>query len=252
MNSKYALVLAVVLGVVAAFAVRQYLDRIEADYRQKNEPVEVVFAREDILAGTQVREESLEPGLWPRQYLTDQVVPWIQRTERLVGKVASQRIPKGNFVSPQLVDVKRETSPSVGIESGRRAFTISTDMVRSVAGAVKAGSRVDVLGKVKAESAGGRGKPSASEATTVTVLEDVLVLGVGASGERRSREADVASVTVSVKPAEAAVLAYAQALGPLTLVLRRDGDREVTLPPAVDDRNALQVIQQLGRERAGR
>ena len=55
-----------------------------------------------------------------------------------------------------------------------------------------------------------------------------------------------------MKPAEAALLAYAQAQGPLTLLLRRDGDREFTLPPAVDSRNALQIIERLARERAGR
>ena len=60
MNSKYALVLAVVLGVVAAFAVQQHIARIEEDQRKANEPVPVVFAKEDILGGTQVREESRE------------------------------------------------------------------------------------------------------------------------------------------------------------------------------------------------
>lgn len=254
MNSKYALVLAVVLGVVAAFAVHQYIARIQEDFRVKNQPVPVVFAKEDILADTQVREESLEPGSWPFQFLTGQIVPWDQR-DKLIGKVASQRIPRGDFVSKQLVDVKREPSPSVGIEMGRRAFTISTDAVRCVAGAVKAGDHVDILGQLKGEAPAGGRKGGSQTSTTVAVLENVLVLGVGSSAGRswgRSREADLSSVTVSVKPVEAVLLSYAQEQGDLTLVLRRDGDREVSLPPGIDARNVLSLIQQLSRERAGK
>ena len=94
MNSKYALVLAVVLGVVAAFAVHQYIDKIQEDVRLNNRPVPVVFAKEDIQASTQVREESLEPKDWPFHYLTEQIVPWDQR-DKVIGKVAYARWPKG-------------------------------------------------------------------------------------------------------------------------------------------------------------
>ncbi len=253
MNSKYALVLAVVLGVIAAFAVQDYIRKERQKSLDQVRPVQVVFAKEDIPAGTQFREEILEAKDWPQHYLTDQLTVWSER-QSLVGKAASQRIAAGNPIFKDAVQMKPLAPPTAALERGSRAFTISTDLITGVAGMVKPGSHVDVLGHVRdLEPSGGRRGAQATGSATVTLLENVKVLGVGAYGGRhwgpRGREdTDVSSVTVAVTPIQAGLLAFAQKEGSLTLVLRGEGDLEQVQPPMVDGRTLLQVIQ---RARSG-
>lgn len=253
MNSKYALVLAVVLGVIAAFAVQDYIGKERQKSLDQVKPVQVVFSKDDIPAGTQLREEILESKDWPAGYLTGQLTAWSE-VEKLVGKVAAQRIPGGNPVFLDAVQTKPLAPPTAALERGSRAFTISTDLISGVAGMIKPGSRVDVLAHVRdLEPSGGgrRGTPSTQGAgtSTVTLLENLKVLGVGAYGGRhwgaRGREeTDASSVTVSVTPIQAGLLAYGQKQGPLTLILRGEGDLEQVQPPVVDSRTLLQMMQQ--------
>lgn len=254
MNSKYALVLAAVLGVIAAFAVQDHISKERKRLLDEVRPVKVVFAAEDVPAGTQLREGLLESRDWPSAYLTDQLIVWSDLEKNLVGKVASQRIAKGNPVFLDDVEVKKQEAPSATLLPGRRAFTISTDLITGVAGMITPGAHIDVLGHFRDQEAQasnprrGPQPPAAQGVTTVAVLEDVPVLAVGAYGGRhwgqRGREADTTSVTVSVTPLQASLLAYAQKQGSLTLLLRRDGDREQAQPPAVDGRSFMPLVQQ--------
>jgi Flp pilus assembly protein CpaB len=215
-------------------------------------PVQVVFSKDDVPAGTQLREEILEPKDWPKGYLTSQLTAWSE-VEKLVGKVASQRIPAGNPVFLDAVQTKPLAPPTAALERGYRAFTISTDLITGVAGMIKVGSRVDVLAHVRdlEPSGGGRRAPAvqAGGTSTVTLLENIKVLGVGAYsgrhwGPRGREESDASSVTVSVTPIQAGILAYGQKQGSLTLVLRGEGDLEQVQPPVVDGRTLLQMMQQ--------
>ena len=255
MNSKYALVLALVLGLIAAFAVQRHIAGVEAEAQKLNEPVGLVSAKENIAAGTQLRADLLESKDLPQRFMSEQFVTWNDQ-DKLLGKVASQNIPKGDLILKQLVEVNQPPPPTTGISNGRRAYTIATDLISGVAGMIKPGDRVDVLGHLRDLESGPaprRGAPAASggqSVSTVVLLEDVLVLGVGAYGGRhtggRGRDgADSSSVTLSVKPLEAEVLAHVQKEGALSLALRREGDRTQAQPEAVDSKTLAQTLQKL-------
>lgn len=106
-------------------------------------------------------------------------------------------------------------------ENGNRAMTIAVGDPQGVAGFIKAGSRVDVVAKMKApENAEG----DQHDAGTI-LLQNVRVLAVGHAADGEEEMSRYQLVTVEVTPEDGLILGFATNYE-LYLMLRNEGDEE--------------------------
>jgi pilus assembly protein CpaB len=139
----------VVIGVVAALALFNYVGGIEDRANEKAQRVEVFVVRQDIPEGT-FGEEAEQGSLIERDEVAAEFRPAnaITSFDQIRGKVAASRL-----VANQVVLTDMFVDPSVAAASfadrispsDRVAITISVDQVRGVAGLLVPGDEVNIL-----------------------------------------------------------------------------------------------------------
>ncbi len=248
-SSKYALVLAIVLGVLAAFGVHKHMSDSERKATDKVKPDKVLFAAQNIQEGQEIVLEFVETKDWPHDYVFDQLY-YEGEKAGLIGKIASSSISAGTPFLKRLVEPKQGPAPAEGIPINRRAFTLPVDAITGVAGMIKPMDGVDVIAHLKDADAQGARKGGGQSTTTITMLENIPVLAVGPQagrrwGGRRDAQAEISSVTLSVTPEQATLLLHVLKEGSISLALRRKGETTSTVPPVVDSQNLLRTIERL-------
>src|SRR6185436_8508446 len=214
------LILAVALGVGAAFTAQRWLEQ------QRQAPVgpsttqPVAVMRADLQVGQVVHARELATVDWPIAY-----VPQGASSDpaQLEGRVARRPMSAGE---PVLESALLPAGSQAGLVSviapTRRAVSVKVDPVVGVAGFVVPGSHVDVLVTVSRVDTDGR-------PYSKIVLQDVQVLAIDQKLEE-AKEGEpelVQVVTVETSPQDAEKLTYAAHEGRLQLALRNPTDREV-------------------------
>jgi pilus assembly protein CpaB len=218
------LILAVALGVSAAFTAQRWLEQ------QRTKPVAgqsetqpVAVMREPLQVGQVVHGRQLATVDWPVAY-----VPQGAHADpaQLEGRVLRRPLAAGEPVleSALLPEGARAGLVSV-IEPTHRALSVRVDPVIGVAGFVTPGARVDVLVTIETES----------HVVTKAVLQDLQVLAIDQKLEE-AKEGEpqlVQVVTLETTPKDAEKLTFASHNGKLQLALRNPSDREVVETRAV-------------------
>jgi len=216
------LVLAVALGIGAAFTAQRWLEdqrRLPAAIaKATTQPVSVV--RQDVQVGAMLRERELATVDWPLEYLPQGA---FSQPAQLEGRVVRRPLASGEPVleSALLPEGARAGLVSV-IDPTRRAISVKVDPVVGVAGFVVPASHVDVL--VTVERIDSDGFPYSK-----IILQDVQVLAIDQKLEE-AKEGEptlVQVVTLEVSPEQAERLTYAAHQGRLQLALRNPTDREI-------------------------
>ncbi len=233
------LILAVALGVSAAFTAQRWLEQ------QRNQPAgpattrAVAVMRADLQVGQVVHERELATVDWPLAY-----VPQGAHSDpaKLEGRVVRRPLAAGEPVleSALLPEGARAGLVSV-IDPTRRAVSVKVDPVVGVAGFVVPGSHVDVLVTIARIDLDG--KP-----VSKVILQDVEVLAIDQKLEE-AKEGEpelVQVVTVETSPQEAEKLTHAAHEGRLQLALRNPTDREIV------ETHSVGVSEVLGDRRAPR
>jgi len=230
------LAIAIVIGGVAAYLVntqlKQKVDAIGTDSAKTVETKPVVVAAINIDIGERLIPSILKTVDWPVAGIPKGAYTDIatavgsspagegQKAEDPTDpKIVLQTIQEGEVVLPYKISGpggRGGLAPH--IPDDMRAITISVNEIRGVAGFVLPGNHVDLL---LTSSLGQQGKKLA----TRVLLQDVVVLGVAQDISQKKNEPKVVkSVTLLVTPKQAQMLALAQTMGGLTLVLRKEGD----------------------------
>jgi pilus assembly protein CpaB len=230
-RSKNILMMAILLGVIAAFA--GYLG-LRALARQvvKNtskEFVPVVVAATDLTFGTKLDRTQLRVARYPKES-----VP--QGAFSDVDSVAGQTTKIFLTAREPVTETKlssRGGGLSMLVHRGLRATSLEVNQVSGVSGFVLPGDRVDVLCTV--DERGGVGN-----ATTRTILQNAEVL---ASGQKTKQEDNkpitVQAVTILVDPSGAEKIALGLHEGKLHLVLRNPEDNDTLRVAGLDTRDML-------------
>jgi pilus assembly protein CpaB len=153
---RRALVLAIalVLGLVAGFAIWRYLNGIESEFREAQEQVEVfraVVAIQEGTLGAQVLQgaaASFEKSQEQREDLpTDYIATQEQLEALLANRVAVGPISANEIlVESQWGTLSVELTPLVDlIDEGLEAVTVSPDVIAGVNGFVRPGDKVNIL-----------------------------------------------------------------------------------------------------------
>ncbi len=234
MKQKMVLILAVGMGILAFVLTHLYLkaelNKLTAGLRK----VPVVVAREDLRIGTVLDSsntaalEVFENGLSPRVFK-------LEDRNRAMGRSLNFPVKKGEPIMWHHLGVKSLTE--LGgladlVPSGMRAMSIPVSTETAVSGLIRPNDRVDILGTFSFID---QANPEEMETVTFTVLQDVTVLATGQETARveleissTRRRGSYNTVTISVFPEEAELLAFAMNVkGTLTLTLRDPEDNGI-------------------------
>jgi pilus assembly protein CpaB len=206
---------AIVVALLATFAVYRYLQRAAQSAQVPSQPV--VVAAQDMPEGARLDRLSLTVNSWP----VSTVPPGaFAEPDSLVGRVTRVAVFKGEPIVPgRLAPPGTGPGLEVKITPGKRAMAVKINDVIGLAGLIQPNSRVDVLVTLKEEG-------STDKQRAKLFMNDIRVLSVGTQVERGEdgKAISATTATLEVSPSEAERLAVATNQGSIQLVLRGYGD----------------------------
>ena len=217
------LAVAVILGGVAAFLARSWLQSHSAP-TDGQRTVSILVASGALAFGAPISAADVKEVDWPVQSRPDGA---FANFAELVKN--GRRISLSPFVRDEPIIASKVSAPdqraslSTVIEKGKRAVTVAVDDVRGVAGFIFPGDFVDV---VLTRTDNSNGPQNFSE----VILQHVKVLAIDQmAGQRQEHPTVAKAVTVEVDPEQALKILLAVNVGKLSLILRQPA--EVALGP---------------------
>lgn len=236
---KKGVILPLILAFIAASIYWWILSSKEKEMARNYETAQVLVAKYDLPARTVIKEDLVMLQEIPRIYIQKDAYEIRNASDikMVVNLVSAIRIPKGNQITQSaLLALSPEAGLSVKVPPNLRGAVLPID--NNLARLIKPGDRVDVLVTFEAIMADGR-----KERVTATILQNVLVLGVGTNlgqglnsymaAKKEKQEAaanafsDKASLSLALNPIESQYLALSQKNGDVNVVVRGLGDVEV-------------------------
>jgi pilus assembly protein CpaB len=227
MRTRLALLAAVVLGIVAAIGVRSYIKEVDRKSVEGRKLVGILVARETLKRGDEVRDSLVREQQVDQAAVTGMHILYDQR-RGYIGQRVTRQVPTGEAILKEdFITISEE--PSIDrqrIRPGWRAITLGADQISGVAGLIRPGSRVDIIGTFRER---GVGPEAAAAEETLLLAANVEVLAIDnrsemrvpvRPGRRSPFEQGYSSITLHVLPIEASILAYAQTAGKLVFILR--------------------------------
>lgn len=231
-NKKY-LIFALLCATVASFLVYRVVKIASRPIIVEPPKVEIVFAKTTIPARTIITAEQLEIKSVPREAVTPDLATEI---DAVLGMITKSELIQGEPVNVNRLFRKGDKlSLSAIIPKGMRAITIPVDEVIGVAGFVKPGEKVDLIGTMQPKGKG--------ESSSWTLLQDVEVLAVsqdmGISNPAASTAKVGTSVTLAVTPLQAEKVILSKEKGTIHLALRPVLKEEEQVIPAVSESDLI-------------
>lgn len=256
-------VVAVLLALTGAFAVRQFLEQRDGTAPiaattdgSEAEVVLIPVAVTDLESGRVIRESDFanvkmsRPDFSKSQYAQK---VFVNRVEQLKGRVLRTEVPTGSTVGPTQLYAEG-TGPTVAdkLPEGMRAVTVKVSGAGFADGFASPGTFVDVLFRSSGLDEDTKDVPE----TTITAMTRIEVLAVDATpypqskpeASRRSSDTQEARVTFSVKPSQATMLKALEDRGEISLALRPLAEAGDAVAQGVDEdpeveRHAQTVMQ---------
>jgi pilus assembly protein CpaB len=217
-NNITVLVIALVLGVIAALLARNWLVGHRSNAAQGTGTI--VVAAAPLGFGTQVTAENVKEIPWSTTALPEGAFATKQellnggRRMALVSIALNEPVLKGRITAPG----QRAALSSI-LDPGKRAVTVRVDDVRGVAGFIQPGDRVDVV-LIRTES-----ESRIKEGYSDVILQNAKVLAIDQiTGERPEQPTVAKAVTLEVSSEEAQKILLATNVGRLTLILRQSAE----------------------------
>lgn len=230
------IVLALVFGMLAAFAVYQVAMRPAKP--ASVEEVEIYVAKENLDAGTMLDTAMLEKKKFPADRLPTHHV---KDEAILKDRTVKITILQGDPIDDRRLGDKNTRGLTPMFEPGERAFTCTVvDSASAGSGFILPQSMVDVLVTLKGK--GGNDDPESRDSVTNMLLQRVQVLAVGQTiappkeSKMDEKAAKFRTVTLRVKADQALLLQHAASMGVLHLVLRHPKDDSTETIKPVGDR----------------
>lgn len=220
----------ILVSLLAVAGIALYVNNVKRQVADERRMVKVLIAEKDIVPGTifedLVKDDLVASKSIPKRYLVDGAVA---SPSRFKGRVTKVAVAKGE----QLTFAKFETSISkaaftIRLKPDMRAISIPYDEVKCVAGAIRAGDRVDVVITVGKEETG---DDSFSKLTLqnieVLALTDAVDPPRAGQGQQegaalaadRETQAVKKTITLAVQAGDVEKLVYGELRGRVWLAL---------------------------------
>jgi len=233
MKNKLILILAVVIGLIAAGGIYMYLADMKKTYQVSGDFAGVPVANQRIPARTQITSQMFDIKDVPVKYINERAAV---EAKEVLGKTAKSDIWPGEQILRDELANDKDAADGLPflLQPGKRAVTIAVNEVSGIAGLVKPGDRVDVMGTFDLQSAGSQEKSG----ITSLLIQDASVLATDQSTTQATgntqdgkKVAPAHTITLSVTPEQAQPLILCSEKGSIRLLLRPATDQEsVNLP----------------------
>ena len=236
-NSILILLVAIVMGGIAAFLARNWL----LSRPQATAPTTtVIAAARQLPFGTPLTEDSVVEMPWAATAVPEGSFPSKAALFKEGRRIALATIQQNEpILTSKITGPGQRASLSTLLDQDKRAITIRVDDVRGVAGFVLPNDRVDVV-LIRAATDGGGHRQSD------LLLQDVKVIAVDQiASQQKDNPVVVKAVTLEVTPFQAQKISLATSVGSLSLILRKAGDANV-----VADRRVTESDLSEGEARA--
>jgi pilus assembly protein CpaB len=219
MNGRRILLLSLILALIATISFSIYIRPSESTSASVG-TVEVMVATKDIPKNTTINKDMLTKKNVPKDVVPVGVET---RPEQVIGKIAVENINANEpFVSNRLLDPNSDMAMlTYKIPKGKRAITLAYNDVMGVAGFIRPGDRVDVIGTFDPDIM----KQTINQDISKVLLQNIQVLAVGskkADGAKSDtpENAPLATITLAATPEEAELLTFTEERGSVRLLLR--------------------------------
>jgi pilus assembly protein CpaB len=221
-SNLVVLLLALVMGSVAALMARSWIDRHTSPQAEVVTNT-ILVAAAPLPFGTILAENNVSEIPWAGPQIPEgafaKKIDLLKDGRRIV---LSPMERSEMIIRPKVTAPGQRASLSVLLEEGQRAVTVRVDDIRGVAGFILPGDRVDVM-LLRTETRQGETENSAD-----VLLEYVKVLAIDQVLNDRPDQPTVATVakavTLQVSPEQAQKLLLAGNVGKLSLVLRQPAE----------------------------
>jgi pilus assembly protein CpaB len=259
MKNKLPLVVAILIGIAAIFAIRSYVNKVEQRAQEQLKGDRIVAAAIDIPAGTEITPQMIAPKEVPRQFIPAQAIQGSTEARRVIGRKTRVALRAGDMI--QYSDLTSEARGGLSsiIPAGEGAYTISVPKGVKP-GLIQPGDHIDIIGSFSVPKPA-QAMPNASimrnnptDIANVVLLQNVTVLAVGEmlGGTVRGDSAGGSDLTLALTLREAQLLMFASQQGEIGAVLRREGTTEVLTgnnTPRVTFDNISDIIGDLYNQR---
>ena len=217
------LIVAVILGGLAAFLARSWLQNHSA-YANSQKTVPILVANGSVAFGAPIGAKDVRQIDWPAQSSPEGAFASFAELTKDGRRIALSPLVRDEpIIASKVSAPDQRASLSTLIEKGKRAVTVAVDDVRGVAGFIFPGDFVDVA---VTRTDNSTGPQSFSE----VILQHVKVLAIDQmAGQRQEHPTVAKAVTVEVDPDQALRILLAANVGKLSLILRQPA--EVALAP---------------------
>ena len=232
------------LAAVAVISLWLWSQSVVKDVGGGNK-VWVTVAAEDMGPGQRVNKASLAYREVPESYIHPGTVLRSEANE-ILNHAVSDKIAQGQpFLWSNFGQVKGNGASRLSqvVQKGQRALTIPVDLAGSLAGQLRPGDHVDIMGTFA--------RNQGTDYATVTLLQNVLVVAIGdVRGDSAEAEGNpsggpggrtFSSITVSTDLEEAELLVFAMQRGPVNIALRSAEDIETE--EQVPDKNFGDIFE---------
>src|SRR3954470_23052722 len=239
-NNSIILFLAIVMGGIAAFMARHWLESHAVTPAIGQGVGTIVVAAQPLGFGVALSPDNIVEIPWAAKALPEGAFvskgDLLKDGRRVVLSALDRNEP---VLRSKLTQPGQRASLSALLEPGKRAVTVRVDDVRGVAGFVLPGDFVDVV-------LIGEDPAVKREGYSDILLQHVKVLAIDQLASERQEQPTVAkAVTVEVTPEQAQKILLASNVGKLSLILRQPGDVNADSARRVTERD-------LGRDRPRR
>jgi len=218
-NSIFILVIAIVMGGIAAFLARNWLiSRTQATATTTT----ILAAAKQLPFGTTLTDDSVVEMPWAAKVLPEGSFSSKEALFKDGRRIALAMIQQNEpILTSKITGPGQRASLSTLLDQDKRAITVRVDDVRGVAGFVLPNDRVDVvLIRNATESSGQR--------QSDMLLQDIKVIAVDQiAAQQKDSPVVVKAVTLEVTPFQAQKISLATSVGSLSLILRKAGDSNV-------------------------
>ena len=215
------LAIAVLLGLIAVFLVRNYLSSARGPTQQ----AQALVTTPVVVAATQIERGKIveAPALKVVNYPNDAVPAGAFRTVAdLTGTTADKRVAMRAIAANEPILADSISGPggrlvlSATLTPGMRAVSLRSNDVAGVAGFVLPGDRVDIL----------LTRAIDNRRVTQILAENIRVVGIDQTNDQAADKPQVArAVTVETTPDQAQMITIAQSVGEVSLTLRHPSDQ---------------------------
>jgi pilus assembly protein CpaB len=230
MKNKMILFAAVIFGLIAAGSIYYYLVNIKDTYRSTSNFTRVVVAGKPIPARTKITAQMVELKDTPSEYINKQA---LTKPEDVINKVAKADIFPGEQILSGKIAGEGEKADGLSylLEQGKRAATIAVNEVSGLAGQLKPGDHIDIMGTFDLQGAVGQEKAT----YTSLLVQNATVLSTDQTTENSASDKKTAgprTITVAVTPEQAQPLILCSEKGTIRVLLRPVTDQDIVSLPS--------------------